>query len=671
MMIALTSVIIFLLSALVSKLIENITKIPLPMTLLAISFFIISPFLKINIDFYTVILLVLPLTLISDALHLQHKKLLHYKNEVFYLAVISVSISIFLLGLILVYFLNLPIAEAFAISTIVMATDAIVVSVIIKNTNLIPEKIKFFIESESLFNDATAMIFLVVLVLPLISNIDFTFYNTTISVIYVILPSLAFGYVIGHLFSLLMIFFKDAGEEFIIILLTAYIAYISAELMHFSGILTVIVSIMVFKYFVEEEFNGKNSSKKWYRTTKERMKENEKIIEYISLIAISVLFVSMGANINLKMLFENWQIISIVFLLTTIIRFISMYGTKFVMEKDKKKISFKDAVIMTLGGSKGGLAVLMVHFIPETVTWKKELEIIIFGQVLLSIFVYIPILMFLMPLFYKKENKDGNRPHTFVSSSPLNIPFAEVDKEVLITEDEIEERRRIMDCSCQDLQYMKNNKKISITFTGIDAKTDLFSLPFGVEYGILFSNTAVEKSNRYPYLSEIELMSNFLKEKGHKLALHICGRLARELLIERTLEELIVNFDRLQINGKVSVEEAQKICDLFPSHKIIVQYSSLNTNLHLVKRKNLEFLFDFSGGKGISPECWFIPKEYEEYNFGFAGRLGLENIENELEKILKATKKDFWIDMETKLRDENDFFNVNKAKKILEKVKGI
>lgn len=197
---------------------------------------------------------------------------------------------------------------------------------------------------------------------------------------------------------------------------------------------------------------------------------------------------------------------------------------------------------------------------------------------------------------------------------------------------------------------------MKITFTGIDSFTNLDQLSKKIEYGILFSVT--NNTNRYPSFEEIAYMSSFLKNRNFELALHVCGNPARKMLLEEQIH-FIDNFKRIQVNGTIKPEICLSIAEIYPSHEIIFQYNFLNKHLldELRNLDNVSFLVDNSGGKGISPSFWENPDN--TIKFGYAGGLGLDNILTELEKIKFIARDDFWIDMEGKLRDENDKFDVS------------
>lgn len=77
-------------------------------------------------------------------------------------------------------------------------------------------------------------------------------------------------------------------------------------------------------------------------------------------------------------------------------------------------------------------------------------------------------------------------------------------------------------------------------------------------------------------------------------------------------------------------------------------------------------LFDTSGGAGIVPRVWPIPLASIPYH-GYAGGLGPETLERELERIAEAAGDTrVWIDMERRVRSEDDErLDLDKVRRVL------
>jgi phosphoribosylanthranilate isomerase len=211
-----------------------------------------------------------------------------------------------------------------------------------------------------------------------------------------------------------------------------------------------------------------------------------------------------------------------------------------------------------------------------------------------------------------------------------------------------------------------------LTFTGVDASTLMIDLPTGVEYGFLLSLSQpvlTDRSPRYMYPKQIEYMMPVLQSRGCRIALHVCGRQAKLALFENQLliRGMLRHVDRVQINGKVSVEQLQDVCWRHPSITFITQHGADDAPDDprlFAECDNHVILVDASGGRGQSPKSWARPVTSK--TVGFAGGLGPDNIRSQLQELTPLLGRGWWVDMETKLRDARDQFSVVAVRKVIE-----
>jgi phosphoribosylanthranilate isomerase len=215
---------------------------------------------------------------------------------------------------------------------------------------------------------------------------------------------------------------------------------------------------------------------------------------------------------------------------------------------------------------------------------------------------------------------------------------------------------------------------MNITLSGIDEKTDVGLLlnnldvytRDNLELAILLSANP-EGRNRYP---SIDWIRSFVNKSHHKcgIAVHLCGSTARKNALEGKYFDILDDqwhVQRIQVNGKVSIEELEQFTEKF-NQTIITQHVPYNESLASTTITPHSLLVDASGGKGISPTEWVAPVTSKFV--GFAGGLGPHNLKTELRKIAMVSKPCAWVDMESSLRDENDWFDIHKALKCIELV---
>jgi hypothetical protein len=223
-------------------------------------------------------------------------------------------------------------------------------------------------------------------------------------------------------------------------------------------------------------------------------------------------------------------------------------------------------------------------------------------------------------------------------------------------------------------------KLLHCTLTGADDTTsidDLFALqdrfPF-VEWGILYSESQ-RGIGRYPSGDWLVALTDRLQaeEKPRSFALHVCGRAVRDLLAGAGEVCRVASvFPRIQINFRAAdypLEQIRATLRRHGSQSVITQHNSANETLwkDLACETNHTILFDTSGGRGIAPASW--PAPLPTALCGYAGGLGPGNIRGELPAIRRAARGTaYWIDMEGKLRDAQDRFDLNAARNVLEAV---
>jgi len=397
---------------LLSSLFQKTLKIPLPHSLILLSYTIyyFKPEL-LNIhateNFDSIIFFLIPVILMYDAMHLKWKDIKTYKWSIGYLAIFSVTVSI-VLGSLLFHFgifgAGLTIGMYVALFSMNMATDAISVSNIFSQFKGVPHNIKVLVEGESLGNDATAMVAFYFIGLPWILNGTFDLSTIPFIAIKVFGLSTLIGLSIGILGFLMLRKFNLFKEELLIILGVAYLTFSGAEIIHASGILALIIGVITFTTLVDLSITEENAQVKINpenkkalfkflkkeTTTKTNQKNIMNTLDTFSFMAVILVFVSMASMINVSNLMHYWKEILIMFIATSIIRFVVM--AKFVLVgKATKAIDYvgtKGWVILTLAGIKGSLSIIMLHAIPKTFEFYELFESVTIGVILLSTFIY-------------------------------------------------------------------------------------------------------------------------------------------------------------------------------------------------------------------------------------------------------------------------------------------
>lgn len=221
-----------------------------------------------------------------------------------------------------------------------------------------------------------------------------------------------------------------------------------------------------------------------------------------------------------------------------------------------------------------------------------------------------------------------------------------------------------------------------ITFTGIDARTDIQELraiqeqyPLA-EFGVLTSYHWFENGNRY---LNPQFICNFWGQ-GLNLALHVCGSAANDAAngCWDTINEHLVHclglFKRVQLNVSNRTDNPYHLRstpDLV--EEIIIQQKGVH-NIGFFERSkwsgNVSVLLDASGGQGVDTPIEVLPNRFDNgvscFNVGYAGGINPDNVADKLTFLMEnSLVGDFWIDMESGVRT-NDWFDLDKVRRVLE-----
>lgn len=384
--------------------------------------------IDLKLYFDAIILFCIPLIFMGDALHLHFSDIKKYGWDIFYLAVVAVALSI-TVGASMYYlgvFEGLTIGAYVSLFAINMATDAVSVQSILSRFKGISHHIKVLIEGESLGNDATAVIAFFFIGLPWMISGEIDAGHAALDALRVFVVSIGIGVTIGFVFYMLMKLFSDKRGEFFAFIIEAYLAYVVAEEMHVSGILTLIVAIITTKAWIDADIKmlkeGEAKRDKSFMrrlrledikaTTIERLEYIYEMSKEFGYIAAVMIFFVLAEMVSLEKLWAYKTEILIMFGITTLIRAVSMAKFAFIGDKVNHiaPVGLEGWFILTFSGMKGALSIILVHMIPATFEHKEFFEVVTTGVVMMSIFVYGTTLWTYFT-FFKKEKETALFKH--------------------------------------------------------------------------------------------------------------------------------------------------------------------------------------------------------------------------------------------------------------------
>ncbi|MGE4511885.1 MAG: cation:proton antiporter [Sulfurimonadaceae bacterium] len=420
----LTLITVLILIILLSRITEETTKIPSTLAIILYAF-LLSIFLPhlfsiSSEEFNEILYLMLPIILLPDILNISIKELKLYAKEIFYLAVVSVIVSIALASFVTPYILpeySFTFGMLLALFTMLMATDAITVSSIMARFKL-PNRLKIYAESESLFNDVTALIIYYFIALPLLEGSTVDAMSVNLIVFKVLFFSTLIGVATASVGFFAIKILRNPFDQFLIIYLIVIVSFLIAEHFHIAGILSIVAAVITFKILVQREGKKnphlieKQEDDGVYTTlmeflknvpaiTKHEFREYKKEAMFVGVFANAVVFTVIANIIDLHLLLRYWYEIMIVFAITSVIRFASVASLIASM-----KLPFYWTKTLTLSGTKGALAIIMVHSLPAWFVYKDLFTAVVIGNVIISTFIYTFLLMWHIASHAKEYESD-------------------------------------------------------------------------------------------------------------------------------------------------------------------------------------------------------------------------------------------------------------------------
>jgi NhaP-type Na+/H+ or K+/H+ antiporter len=197
----------------------------------------------VRLDPAVVLHVFLPILLLEAALSTDSRRLRENLTPVSLLAVPGMMVTVFIAGCVLRYGTRLPWTSALLLGSILAATDTIAVIATFRKVQ-VPHRLQAIVESESLFNDGTALVaFSTVLAAAQQGRFDPG--RGLLDLLWVTAAGMAVGAGVGYVASQLMRRTEDHLMEIMVTVLVAYASSLLSEELHASPVLAVVAAGLV------------------------------------------------------------------------------------------------------------------------------------------------------------------------------------------------------------------------------------------------------------------------------------------------------------------------------------------------------------------------------------------------------------------------------------------
>lgn len=324
--------------------------------------------------------LILPLMLFESAFHINfHQFKLQFRTITF-LATFGVMTAIAVVGGMLNWLLGIPLVDALLFGAIIASTDPISVVSLFKELGA-PKRLTLVAEGESMFNDATAVIFFRLIAGFAVAQQQFSTLSVAEGVFdffYLFVGSLALGTVLGYIASQFIVRVKnDRLTEVTLTIALALFSFVGAEhFLHLSGVITTVAAGIVMG-----------------NAGRTKISSNvigflEEFWEYVAFLGVALVFFFAAFQLDLGIFSHNPQTLGIVIASTLIARAVSVYigfaFTNFLpFFKKEPNVPLSWQHVLNWGGLRGVIPLVLVYSLPADYPYKE-----IFTAFTLACFVF-------------------------------------------------------------------------------------------------------------------------------------------------------------------------------------------------------------------------------------------------------------------------------------------
>eukprot|EP00095_Tigriopus_kingsejongensis_P008991 maker-scaffold783_size97670-snap-gene-0.22 protein:Tk08991 transcript:maker-scaffold783_size97670-snap-gene-0.22-mRNA-1 annotation:"hypothetical protein DAPPUDRAFT_314297" len=352
----------------------------------------------------------LPPIILDSAYSLYDRSFLSNLGSVVLFAVVGTLFNVFAIGYML-YFLGMvgamgsfstpltPIS-CLVFSSLIAAVDPVAVLAIFDEIG-VNLGLYFLVFGESLFNDGvTVVLYNTMVALQAQDTIDpIQYVLAFLSFFTVVFGGLAIGILIGALSAYILKFTQHTRViEPLIVFVTSYLAFILAETIHWSGILSLIGCGII-----QKRYAFPNMSKKSYTTVKYSVKTLASFSDCIIFLFLGI--VTFSHELEWHTGFVIWTVV-----LCTAIRFIGVFSlSALINQRRMKKISSKEQFIMAYGGLRGAVGFSLVTILDDNDPLKNIFLTTTLAMIFVTVFIQGGTIKFLVSKLKIAKNSKGTK----------------------------------------------------------------------------------------------------------------------------------------------------------------------------------------------------------------------------------------------------------------------
>jgi CPA1 family monovalent cation:H+ antiporter len=322
--------------------------------------------------------LFLPGLLFEASLHLHFRELRESALTIGLLAIPGVLLAILLTAFLLTMAspllgaAALPWEAALVFGGVIAATDPVAVTALFREVSA-PRRLHVLVESESLLNDGTSIVFLTLILTyiaggaPSASTLAFQFVRVAAGGA---LIGLAVSWVATHVIRRI----DDAAIEITITTIAAYGSFVAAEQLHCSGVIATVAAGVL--------CGDRGRTRAMSAETRRAV---DSFWEWVAFALNSAVFLLLGAEVSLGGLAASWPLIVVGVLAVLAVRAVVVLSTAALVHRTAERLPLAWSLVLTWGGLRGALSLVLALALPETLVARSTIVTLTAGVVVASL----------------------------------------------------------------------------------------------------------------------------------------------------------------------------------------------------------------------------------------------------------------------------------------------
>ena len=269
---------------------------------------------------------------------------------------------------------GLDLRLALVFGALVAATDPVAVTALFKELHA-PRRLAALVETESLFNDGTGVVFLAI-ILSYAMGVTSSVLDVSLQFAVLVGGGVVVGLLVGWIISMIIHRVNEPVIEIGLTVIAAYGSFVLADRLGASGVLaTVAAGMMCGRH--GRDLGMHEASRAAARS----------FWEYIAFALNSIVFLLIGFQFDAQRMQSIWMELIIAFAAMLVARAVIVYSMILLTRGTGEQVPIAWGSVITVGGLRGALSMVLALALPADLPQRELLVSMTVGVVLLSIIV--------------------------------------------------------------------------------------------------------------------------------------------------------------------------------------------------------------------------------------------------------------------------------------------